>query len=100
MFWLVLTIFAGVLSAVFNISLEFGQPMVDMVEERGAGVYEGNAKLLVSTSGCFVVNAIWFTVLGFKRNTLKEMGTNSGLELKELFKNYSLSALAGTLWCF
>lgn len=96
---LVLTIIAGVLSAVFNISLEFGQPIADLAALNGAGVFEGNAKLIVSTAGCFVVNVIWFTVLGFKRNTFKEMGINSGLEGKDLFKNYALSALAGTLWC-
>lgn len=96
---LILTIIAGVLSAVFNISLEFGQPIADMAAERGAGVFEGNAKLIISTAGCFVVNVVWFTVLGFKRNTFKEMGGNGGLARRDLFKNYALSALAGTLWC-
>ena len=97
---LILTVIAGILSAVFNISLEFGQPIADMAAQKGAGVFEGNAKLIVSTSGCFVVNVIWFTVLGLKQNTFKEMGRNSGLGFKAMFKNYSLSGLAGTLWCF
>lgn len=96
---LILTIIAGVLSAVFNISLEYGQPIADMAAAKGAGVFEGNAKLIVSTSGCFVVNAVWFTVLGFKRKTFKEMIPNGEIKSKELIKNYTLSGLAGTLWC-
>ncbi|MDR8391186.1 hypothetical protein NC796_08560 [Aliifodinibius sp. S!AR15-10] len=96
---LILTIIAGVLSAVFNISLEFGQPIADMAADKGAGVFEGNAKLIVSTAGCFVVNVVWFTVLGFKRNTFKEMMPNNGLGNGDLVKNYTLSGLAGTLWC-
>ncbi|MEI6052741.1 MAG: L-rhamnose/proton symporter RhaT, partial [Opitutaceae bacterium] len=52
---LLLTIVAGVLSGVFNLSLEYGKPIADMAAQNGAGHFEGNAKMIVSTSGCFVV---------------------------------------------
>ena len=95
---LLLVIVAGVLSGVFNVSLEFGQPIADMAAERGAGHFEGNAKLIVSTSGCLVVNLIWFVTLGIRQHTLKEFTSKSGISLADRFKNTLLSVLAGTLW--
>jgi L-rhamnose-H+ transport protein len=94
-----LAVFAGLLSAVFNLSLEFGQPIADMAAQNGAGNFEGNAKMIVSTSGCFVVNFIWFLILGIKNKTLKEFTKISGLSAGLRSKNFLWSALAGTLWC-
>lgn len=96
---LVLAIIGGVLSAVFNISLEHGQPIADMAAQNGAGVFEGNAKMIVSTSGCFVVNFVWFIVLGIKDKTLKEFTVMEGLIANTLIKNTLWSALAGVMWC-
>lgn len=95
---LVLTIIAGVLSGVFNISLEFGQPISDMAAAHGAGNFEGNAKLIVSTAGCWVVNMVWFLVLGIRKNTLREFTTKSGVKGSTITKNLFWSALAGTMW--
>lgn len=97
---LILAIIGGVLSGVFNVSLEWGQPIADMAAQKGAAHFEGNAKLIVSTAGCCVVNLIWFIVLGIKNNTLKEFTAKSDLTLGVRFRNGMLSALAGTLWTF
>jgi L-rhamnose-H+ transport protein len=98
---LILATIAGVLSAVFNVSLEFGQPIADMAAENGAAHFEGNAKYIVSTSGCFIVNFIWFMVLGIKQKTLKEFTVKgSGLSKKAMTKNILFSSLAGSLWFF
>src|SRR5699024_9655228 len=70
---LILTIIAGILSGVFNIALEYGQPIADMAAKNGAGIFEGNAKLIVATAGCFVVNFIWFVILGIKEKKLSEL---------------------------
>ncbi len=96
---LILAIVGGLLSAVFNISLETGQPISDMASLHGAGEFEGNAKLVVSTAGCFVVNIIWFIVAGIRKGTLKEFTASSGISAGLRFKNILWSALAGTLWC-
>ena len=96
---LVLAIIGGLLSAVFNISLVVGQPISDMAAQYGAGEFEGNAKLIVSTSGCFVVNLIWFVTAGIKNGTLKEFTASSGISSVQRFKNTLWSALAGTMWC-
>jgi len=96
---LFLTVIAGVLSGVFNLSLEFGQPIADIAAQSGAGNFQGNAKMIISTSGCFVVNFIWFLVAGIRKGTLKEFIPKEGLSGKELIMNWSWSALAGTFWC-
>ncbi len=95
---MVLAIVGGVLSAVFNLSLEHGQPIADMAAQNGAGHFEGNAKMIVSTSGCFAVNLIWFLVLGIKQKTLKEFTSGSGISLGVRTRNFLWSALAGSLW--
>ena len=97
---LFLTIVAGVLSGVFNLSLEFGQPIADMAAQNGAGNFQGNAKMIISTSGCFVVNFIWFIVAGIRQGTLKEFIPQKGLSGALIFRNWFWSALAGSLWCF
>jgi L-rhamnose-H+ transport protein len=96
---LVLAIIGGVLSAVFNLSLEYGQPIADIAAQHGAGHFEGNAKMIVSTSGCFMTNLIWFLVLGIRQKTLKEFTFKSKIPLISRIRNGLWSALAGTLWC-
>lgn len=96
---LLLAIAGGILSGIFNISLEFGQPISDMASEV-AGHFEGNAKLIVSTSGCFVVNFIWFLVAGIRQKTLHEYTAKSGISSSARMSNFAWSALAGTMWCF
>jgi len=95
---LLLTIVAGVLSGVFNVSLEFGQPIADLAAQNGAGNFQGNAKQIVSTAGCFVVNLVWFLVAGIRGGTLKEFTGKSGLSAGLRTRNFLWSAAAGTLW--
>jgi L-rhamnose-H+ transport protein len=95
---LVLAVIAGLLSAVFNISLEHGQPIADMAAERGAGHFEGNAKIIVSTSGCLLVNFTWFLVLGIRQRTLREFIPGRVVSGGQVIKNFGWSALAGSLW--
>lgn len=95
---LLLTIVAGVLSGVFNVSLEVGQPIADMAAQNGAGDFQGNAKQILSTAGCFVVNALWFLIAGLKDGTLKEFTGRSGLSGGLRARNTLWSALAGILW--
>lgn len=97
---LVLVLLAGVLSAVFGVSLELGQPISDTAAQYGAGQFEGNAKLIVTTFGCFLTNIIWFLIAGFRHGTIRELVNFKGLGTKSISKNYLLSALAGSLWYF
>ncbi|MEA3460419.1 MAG: L-rhamnose/proton symporter RhaT [Bacteroidota bacterium] len=95
---LALTIFAGVLSAVFGISLAMGQPIADIAASHGAGHFEGNSKIILSTTGCVVTNLIWFVVLGIRRGTLRELKFNNGLPVRKTLMNYLLAILSGVLW--
>jgi L-rhamnose-H+ transport protein len=97
---LILAIIGGMLSGVFNVSLEFGQPIADIAAKNGAGYFEGNAKLVVSTAGCYLVNLIWFLVAGIRQRTLREFTGKTGLSSAGLLKNTLWSAFAGSLWCF
>ena len=97
---LLLTIVAGILSGVFNLSLEYGQPIADIAAQNGAGNFQGNAKMIISTSGCFIVNFIWFIIAGIRKDTLKEFFPSRDLTVRQILHNWIWSALAGTLWCF
>ncbi|MCK5206506.1 MAG: rhamnose:proton symporter [Cyclobacteriaceae bacterium] len=97
---LALSIFAGVLSAVFGISLEYGQPISDLAAQYGAGHFEGNSKIIVSTAGCFVTNFIWFLILGIKQGTIKEILQTKKIGTKSFIRNYIWSAFGGSLWYF
>lgn len=95
---LTLTIVAGVLSAVFGISLEVGAPVAEIAGNYGAGNFEGNANLILSTGGAFITNFIWFGIAGFKNGTLKELVNVKGIGKKYFFLNLGMSILSGALW--
>ncbi len=59
-----------VLSAVWGISLDLGQFISDLAAEYGAGHFEGNSKLIVSSLGCLVTNLTWFLVALFIQSSL------------------------------
>ena len=95
---LILTIIAGVLSAVWGISLELGQPISDLAAKYGADHFEGNAKLIVSSLGCLVTNLTWFLVATIKDGSIRSLYRRKSIGSKRFFGNYGLSALAGSLW--
>ncbi|MCP4311448.1 MAG: rhamnose:proton symporter [Bacteroidetes bacterium] len=95
---LILTIIAGVLSAVWGISLELGQPISDLAASYGAEHFQGNAKLIVSSLGCLVTNLTWFTVASIKDGSIRSLYQRKSIGSKRFFGNYALSALAGSLW--
>ena len=74
------------------------RPISDIAAEYGAGHYEGNAKIILSTTGCMVTNFVWFVVLGIKQGTLKELRFNNGLPKGRTLRNYLLATLSGCLW--
>ena len=95
---LTLTLIAGVLSAVFGISLEVGEPLSAIADANGAGQFQGNAKLILSTGGAFITNLIWFTIVGLKRGTLKQLIDVKGIGASAYTLNVGMSILTGALW--
>lgn len=95
---LTLTIIAGVLSAVFGISLEVGAPVAEIAGKYGAGNFEGNANLILSTFGAFMTNLVWFVIAGIKKGTLKEFIDVKGIGRNNYMLNAGMSILSGALW--
>src|SRR6202044_1600215 len=57
---------AGVLSAVFNFSLQAGQPVADVAARHGAGHFQGNVIYLFSNSGAFATTLFYCLWLTFR----------------------------------
>ena len=95
---LLLTLIAGVLSAVFGISLEVGAPVAEIAGKFGAGNFEGNASLILSTFGAFATNLVWFVTAGIKNNTLKELIDVKSIGKRNFRINFGMSILSGALW--
>ena len=97
---LALTCIAGLLSAVFGISLSVGEPISEMASASGAGIFNGNAPLILSTGGAFVTNLLWFGFLGIKNKTIKELSPFAAQNKTLWTNNVLLSILSGGLWYF
>lgn len=95
---LLLTLIAGTLSAVWGISLSVGNPISDIAAQHGAGHFEGNAKLIVSSLGCLFTNLTWFSIVTIKNGSIKKLIKVNEIGKKQYFKNFGLSALAGSMW--
>lgn len=95
---LTLTLIAGVLSAVFGISLEVGAPVAEIAGNYGAGEFEGNANLILSTFGAFITNLVWFTIAGLKSGSLKELIDVKSIGRKNFILNVVMSIFSGALW--
>jgi len=95
---LLLTLIAGTLSAIWGVSLEVGQPISDIAAQHGAGHFEGNAKLIISSLGCLMTNLIWFSVVTIKDGSIKALFSPRETGTKRYLSNFSLSGLAGSFW--
>ncbi len=93
-----LTIFAGVLSGIFGVGMELAQPVSDIAASHGAGHYEGNARIILPSIGCYFTNMIWFIIAGIRNKTIKELNPRYASSKKVFAKNFLWSALGGSLW--
>lgn len=95
---LALTIFAGVLSGIFGVGMELAQPVSDIAAAHGAGHFEGNARIILPSIGCYVTNIIWFVVAGIRNKSIKELNPRNASSPGAYSRNFLFSALGGTLW--
>jgi L-rhamnose-H+ transport protein len=90
-------VIAGVLSAVFGISLGEGVTIDAIAAEHGAGIFQGNVTYIFAMGGAFLTNLVWFGVVHTKEKTWGEF-----LKLPEsgkgLGKHYLWGSIAGILW--
>ncbi|HVW22683.1 MAG TPA: L-rhamnose/proton symporter RhaT [Opitutaceae bacterium] len=87
---------AGVLSAVFGLSLDAGQPVADVAARHGAGIFQGNVIYLFSNTGAFTTTLAYVVWLATRGRTWGEFGRAAAGG--RLGRNYALSALTGLLW--
>jgi L-rhamnose-H+ transport protein len=96
---LLFCILAGLLSAVFGISLDVGRPIAAIAAAHGSGQFEGNVVYIFSCGGAFLTTLVYCLILHFRQHTLGEYGRlKAGTHSFTLPINYSLAALTGILW--
>lgn len=94
---LILSLIAGVLSAVYNFSLEAGKPIADVAYHHGADVFKGNVVYIFSNTGAFVTTMAYCLYLSVREKTLGELIGKAGAAA-HLPANVSWAALTGLLW--
>ena len=96
---LLLSLLAGVLSAVYGFALEAGEPIADIASAHGAGVFRGNVVYIFSNTGAFLTTAIYCLYLHARHKTLGELiELPAGPEEARLPVNFAMAALTGLLW--
>src|SRR5512137_2833612 len=68
-----LSLLAGVLSAVYGLALNAGQPIADVAVKHGAGMWQGNVVYIFSNSGAFLTTLTYCLYLHAKHKTSGEL---------------------------
>lgn len=96
---LMLSLLAGILSAVYGLSLEAGDPIADVASAHGAGVFRGNVVYLFANTGALVTTVLYCLHLHRKHGTMGEvMELPAGPERSNLPVNWAMAVLTGFLW--
>ena len=96
---LLLSLLAGVLSAVYGFALEAGEPIAAIAEAHGAGYWRGNITYIFSNSGAFLTTAIYCIYLHIKHRTMGEyVELPQGQEKASLPVNYIMAVITGFFW--
>jgi L-rhamnose-H+ transport protein len=96
---LLLSVLAGVLSAVYSMSLIFGSPIENVAETYGADIWKGNVVYIFSNTGAFVSTAIYCLYLHTKNRTFGEfIKLPASHERASLPFNFLMAALTGLMW--
>ncbi len=97
---LLLSLLAGVLSAVYGIAIGFeAKPIVDVAERLGAGYWRGNIAYLFVNPGAFLTALAFSLYLAWRNHSLGQLvRLPDGHSGARLAGNYLLAILTGTLW--
>jgi L-rhamnose-H+ transport protein len=96
---LLLSLLAGVLSAMYGFAIEVAAPVTALAEQHGAGYWQGNVAYLTANSGAFVTSLVYCLWLLRKNKTAGEfLRLAKGPESGSLLKNYGFAFLCGTFW--
>jgi L-rhamnose-H+ transport protein len=96
---LLLSLLAGVLSAVYGLAIGFeAKPIIEVAERLGAGYWKGNVAYLFVNPGAFLTALVFSLYLARKNRSLGELVRLPGGTFGGLVANYGLAILTGTLW--
>lgn len=96
---LLLSLLAGVLSAVYGFALEAGQPIANVAAKHGAGQWEGNVIYIFANSGAFLTTVVYTVYLGVRHRTLGELvRLGKGSERASLGLNWLMALATGLFW--
>ena len=96
---LLLSLLAGVLSAVYGFAIEVAEPVIKVAEQHGGGHWKGNVAYLFANTGAFITAALYSLYLARKNRSLQELVKPHKDAVKgTLAVNYLLAFLTGTLW--
>lgn len=96
---LLLSLVAGVLSAVYGFALEVAAPVIEVAEQHGAGHWKGNVAYLFANTGAFITASLYSLYLARKNRSLRELVQLPADSTEgTLAANYLLAFLTGTLW--
>ncbi|MCE5185423.1 MAG: hypothetical protein LLF76_04790 [Planctomycetaceae bacterium] len=95
----VLSLIAGVLSAVYGFALAVAEPVAAIAESYGAGHWRGNVIYLTANTGAFVTSMIYCVYLATKNRSFGEFfHLRQEGDRGSLWGNYVFAILTGTLW--
>ena len=97
---LLLSLLAGVLSAVYGIAInDVAKPIIATAEQLGAGYWKGNIGYLFVNPGACLTAVAYSLYLARRNRSLGQLlGLGVGQQPGNLALNYFLAMLTGTLW--
>ncbi|MEI7899719.1 MAG: L-rhamnose/proton symporter RhaT [bacterium] len=96
---LLLSLVAGVLSAVYGFALAAGEPIADVASAHGAGVWRGNVVYIFSNTGAFVTTSLYCLWLHARQGTWREIaGVPTGAGPVTLPLNWAMAFVTGLFW--
>lgn len=96
---LLLSLLAGVLSAVYGFALEAGEPIADIASAHGAGVWRGNVVYIFSNTGAFITTSLYCVWLHTRQGTWREIiGTSKDGRPIPLPLNWAMAIVTGVFW--
>lgn len=97
---LFLVITAGILSAVFGLSLAAGYPIDEVAVRHGVTNYQAHVKYIFAMGGAFLTNLLWWGAVHASNGTFREYWAlpASSTSTGKLSMHYFFGILSGVLW--
>jgi L-rhamnose-H+ transport protein len=97
---LTLVILAGILSAVFGLSLAAGDPIDEVATRHGVTDFQSHVKYIFAMGGAFLTNLLWWSVVHARSGTFHEYVAlpSSPTPRGKLSAHYFFGILSGVLW--